>query len=109
MLLGVFVTIATVKQWLEFDNFEVHPCALLGDQGQPVKNYDDVSGTNFEQVEEGDPDIMCWVVYGHYTWGGLDGLFDFSTKAEALEMKEQLRVRLAHIQREEAGRVGLSH
>lgn len=67
----------------QFDAFEIHPCTLLNDQGQPA-------GVNYEPCEPGDPDLAAYVLYGHTPGKGVTALADFASEALAEMFRSML-------------------
>jgi hypothetical protein len=66
-----------------FDDFEVHPVALVGRlaDGRAI----------IEPCEENDPSMIGWSLYGHCPMGGLECLKDFTCKEDAIATLERLR------------------
>lgn len=67
----------------QFDAFEIHPCTLLNDQGQPAD-------VNYEPCESGDPDLAAYVLYGHTPGQGVTALADFASKDLAEMFRDML-------------------
>ena len=75
---------STDKIFQRFDNYEILPCVLLGQ---------DDSGNDYESCNENDPDIAIWCVYGHLQTGGLECISDHDTLKEAEEFERTLPAR----------------
>ena len=67
---------------VKYYKFEIHPCVLLDDKNNTVRN-DDPTGKYYEQCEEDDPNLAVWTVYGHIPAVGAESISDHSTKYDA--------------------------
>ena len=72
---------ATDEIFQKFDNYEIMPCVLLGQ---------DDSGNDYESCNTDDPDIAIWCVYGHFQTGGLECISDHQIYDEAKRFMETL-------------------
>jgi len=70
---------STGEIFQKFDNYEIMPCVLLG---QNV----------YESCNANDPDIAIWCVYGHFQTGGLECISDHDTYVEAQAFEKTLPV-----------------
>lgn len=75
---------STDKIFQKFDNYEIMPCILLG--------QDDSGNNVYESCNADDPDIAIWCIYGHFQTGGLECISDHDTYIEAEEFKKTLPV-----------------
>ncbi|MBK8421775.1 MAG: hypothetical protein IPL17_23780 [Anaerolineales bacterium] len=72
---------ATDEIFQKFDNYEIMPCVLLGQ---------DDSGNDYESCNADNPDIAIWCVYGHFQTGGLECISDHKTYDESKRFMETL-------------------
>jgi hypothetical protein len=79
------------KIFRKFDNYEIWPCVLLG--------QDDTGELIYETTDVNSLDIAIWCVYGHFQTGGLECISDHDTLVDAelfLKTLPILRLRVSY-------------
>lgn len=67
----------------QFEAFEIQPCVLLNEQGQPIH-------VSYEPCEPGDPDLAEYVLYGRTPGQGVMALADFASEELAEMFRDML-------------------
>ena len=70
----------------QFEAFEIQPCVLLNEQGQPIH-------VSYEPCEPGDPDLAEYVLYGRTPGQGVTALADFASEELAEMFRDLLLVK----------------
>ena len=66
----------------KYDKIEMHPCCIADEYELGGRRY-----RVMEQVEENDPEIAVWSVYGHVPGKGLEWLADCDLKEVAVAIQ----------------------
>jgi hypothetical protein len=73
---------STNEIFQKFDNYEIWPCALVGQTNSGNLIY--------ETCDVNDLDIAIWCVYGHLRTGGLECISDHEIYGEAKDFMKTL-------------------
>ena len=74
-------------------DFECSPCVLLDEMNAPRKlsEYTPDTPWHLEACNEGDPNIVCWGVFGVCNSAGREAIADYLDKRFAVWMADRLR------------------